>query len=531
MPTKDQMVKFKAGLESGFLELQQSDSVDLNTVYFLTDKQRMFVGETEYTRPIQYGDELPSEYLPANSLFVLEGTGTRDLFFSKDGASWEPIAHINDAVLNPEDKTVGVIAAKAYGSATKIPVITVDSKGAITAITEKDIALPSSDITVNGNEAEGNVITGISATGRVVTVTKGTMATKEAFDTLTQTVGNKADKSDVDSQISAVDEKADQGISDAASALSAANSKVASVSATDASVVVDNSTATAPKIKVGISGTQGNSLTLEPGKGLFVPTAPAATVTAVAAGEKVLSLSDTQLSTTMSLKYNSGTKKIQLLGISDAVVAELDATAFIKDGMVESASYEDGTITLTFNTDAGKEAIEIDVSSLVDTYTAGNGINILENVVSAKIDNASESFLTVSPAGIKLSGVQSAITSGDNAVKAEVIGSNADLSSAVTVYGARKLAQEAAQTAAWDSVSGKPTNVTGDGITVNLETKTVAVSAIDGAKISGTVANANNAVNATSATSATQDAAGNVITETYATKEALEDATLVWGEF
>lgn len=43
MPTKDQMVKFKAGLESGFLKLQQSDSVDLNTVYFLTDKQRMFV--------------------------------------------------------------------------------------------------------------------------------------------------------------------------------------------------------------------------------------------------------------------------------------------------------------------------------------------------------------------------------------------------------------------------------------------------------------------------------------------------------
>ena len=107
-------------------------------------------------------------------------------------------------------------------------------------------------------------------------------------------------------------------------------------------------------------------------------------------------------------------------------------------------------------------------------------------------------------------------------------GSKSATSSAVTVYGARKLAQEAAQTAAWDSVSGKPTNVTGDGITVNLETKTVAVSAIDGAKISGTVANANNAVNATSAT---QDAAGNVITETYATKEALEEATLVWGEF
>lgn len=171
MPTPESMVQFKAGLQAAFDEIQ---SKDLNTVYFVTDTQRLFVGETEYSRPVSYGSALPSGYLPPNSLFVVEGSGTRDLFFSKDGASWEPIAHINEAVLNAENKTIGIINAKAYGSATKVPVITVDSKGAITAISEQAISFPQvtiPDVEIASATGSGNVIASLQADGHKITPT------------------------------------------------------------------------------------------------------------------------------------------------------------------------------------------------------------------------------------------------------------------------------------------------------------------------------------------------------------------------
>lgn len=166
MPAANAKINFKAGLQSSFNKLEK----DLNTVYFITDTQRFFVGETEYSRPVNYGAELPTGYLPPNSLFVLEGIGTRDLFFSKDGASWEPIAHVNEAVLDTENKTIGVITAKVYGSATKVPVITVDSKGAITAIEEKSIAFPAeTGITIGATTGSGNVIGSLTASEHTIT--------------------------------------------------------------------------------------------------------------------------------------------------------------------------------------------------------------------------------------------------------------------------------------------------------------------------------------------------------------------------
>lgn len=136
----------------------------------------------------------------------------------------------------------------------------------------------------------------------------------------------------------------------------------------------------------------------------------------VASGDKTLSITNNTISSTLNLTYDSTTKKIKLLGISDAVIAEVDATDFIKDGMVDNVSFDASTkqLTITFNTASGKEAINVDLTSLVDTYTAGNGITLSNNVISAKIDTASESFLTVSSSGIKLSGVQSAIQDARN---------------------------------------------------------------------------------------------------------------------
>ena len=225
----------------------------------------------------------------------------------------------------------------------------------------------------------------------------------------------------------------------AQAAKAAADSKVASVAATAGSAIEVTGTATAPTVGLKLDKDSGNVTLSQSAAGLKASVQiPAANVTGVATGDKVLGLNGTELSSTLNLKYSSATKEIQLLGIGDAVIAKVDATDFIKDGMVNAVSFDPDSkvLTITFNTDSGKETITVDLSSLVDTYTAGNGIAISKNVVSIKVDPKSEGFLSVDTAGVKISGVQSAIDAAKNAV----VGEDTDTATSNTVHGAKAYA-------------------------------------------------------------------------------------------
>ena len=128
--------------------------------------------------------------------------------------------------------------------------------------------------------------------------------------------------------------------------------------------------------------------------------------------DKVLTQNNDGLFANINLTWDKAVG-LKLIGKDSTVIATIPATDFIKDGMLEKAAYDDKThkITLTFNTDAGKTPVELNLSDLVDTYEAGDGLGLTGKVFSVKKSTAkdSEEFLAVGTDGIKVSGIQKAI--------------------------------------------------------------------------------------------------------------------------
>lgn len=235
-------------------------------------------------------------------------------------------------------------------------------------------------------------------------------------------------------------------------------------------------------------------------------------VTGIATDDKILSLTDFKIGADLSLTYDSTAKKIYLYGkdSTDAskAISTIDCTDFIKDGMLNAASYSDATkkLTLSFNTDAGKENIDVDLSKLVDTYVAGDGLDLVTTGVTHptfKIKkNGNSDYLSVTSDGLAFSDAaihtkidnkitaaindlngdpsNDAADSGDTAssqikvqvtevagkltgvavtapifatpadisgVEVELIGSDKDASTADTIWGAKKYAEEKASSA------------------------------------------------------------------------------------
>ena len=84
--------------------------------------------------------------------------------------------------------------------------------------------------------------------------------------------------------------------------------------------------------------------------------------------------------TKYGIEYDSTNKKIKLT--SDTTKTEIDASAFIKDGMVSNVEIQGNNLVITFNTDAGKDAINVPLESLVDIYTGVDGTTIKVEVSS-----------------------------------------------------------------------------------------------------------------------------------------------------
>ncbi len=90
-----------------------------------------------------------------------------------------------------------------------------------------------------------------------------------------------------------------------------------------------------------------------------------------------------------SASYDESAKTIYFYDISDNVLSSIDATPFITDGMIDDVKIEDGKLIIVFNTDAGKETIEIPLSDIFnpDNYYTKDEI---DEKVSTINDNISD---------------------------------------------------------------------------------------------------------------------------------------------
>ena len=191
--------------------------------------------------------------------------------------------------------------------------------------------------------------------------------------------------------------------------------KVSAVRATANKGVEIEGSATTPTVGIKLDPTQGN-VTLSLGaNGLK---AEDTTALRDVTGQNFIKKNGTNVEGHLNLTYNTETKKINLEGFDSSVIASIDATAFIKDGMINTVelvtdpeSHSPGTyLVITFNTDAGKDAIYLDVTGLIDVYQGTNGVRVTGKDIHLIIDPTSEPYLSLSDNGIKLKGINSKIT-------------------------------------------------------------------------------------------------------------------------
>lgn len=240
----------------------------------------------------------------------------------------------------------------------------------------------------------GRNVTDATFVNGLLTITKasGENVTLDFKDVASASQTMKAFEA-LDTAVKNAQSRADTGVANAATAQSAAEAAQTTADSKIASVTGDT-TVKAETVDHAVTlslatSDKGNVKFTKDADGLSANvTIPAATVTGVAANDKVLSLTNKLVSATIGLDYGdattealNGKKAIKLVGKEGVVISEIDASAFIKDGMIESVKFNTETkhVTITFNTAAGKEPIDVDLSTLVDTYKAGTGLSLAQD--------------------------------------------------------------------------------------------------------------------------------------------------------
>lgn len=156
----------------------------------------------------------------------------------------------------------------------------------------------------------------------------------------------------------------------------------------------------------------GNAIEIAEDKSVNIPI-ETIKVKNVDSADKMLTLTEngevkSELSITYLKSEDSGDGKpyIALYGKGGTtLISSLDATDFIKDGMLSGVELVDTAdskkaLRLTWNTDGGKETVDVDVTELIDYYYAGNGIALGDDRKFSIDLKEGEKFLVVDASGL-----------------------------------------------------------------------------------------------------------------------------------
>ena len=299
---------------------------------------------------------------------TIQASSKTDTFAVASGNKWVDIG--SDGKQINIGHSLSGVAAGTTGAANSVPAITVDAAGHITKVEAKTITAAGIGADPAGSAA---AVLGVD--------------------------GDTSDKATV----YGVKALATQASADAAAAEALANEKVASVGATANGGIEIGGTATEPTVGIKLDATAGNAATLSE-NGLMV-TIPEVTVPEYTI--KKLTTATSGYLASYQLEKD-GVKAGEVINIpKDYLVksAEIKTSTGTGDPseLPEGTKYIDFVInTHDTVTGTGTEShIYLDVQSLVDVYTPGNGIEISEaNAISAKV--VADNGLSVGATGIAM---------------------------------------------------------------------------------------------------------------------------------
>ena len=229
--------------------------------------------------------------------------------------------------------------------------------------------------------------------------------------------------SQIDSKINALDVNAIGGAGKIITAVSETDGKIAAevMDATAANIAITNTELEATNVEAGlaeiISDYKAADAALK--EELMGEVADADAKTIAALNDKIESVEAAAKSyeiVEVTEGLGENVRKAYKLVDEDKVQAG-SMIEIYKDSSLKSVALDGQTLNFTYIlADGSEDTVGVDVSAFLAESEFGNGLQVVDHIVSVKVDGTSESFLSVSADGIKIDGIGTAIS---NAVAAE----------------------------------------------------------------------------------------------------------------